>query len=100
MKLGILVNTDKHLPEIIGITKAAQGKGHEVIIFTMDDGSRLLDKESFTALHLLDKVRISFCEHSCKGLSLTTDHLPPAIAAGSQYNNAAMVNQADKVLVL
>ena len=39
MKLGILVNTDRHLKvEIAGLTHAALAKGHEVAIFAMDEG--------------------------------------------------------------
>ena len=45
MKLGILVNTDKHLAAVTGITRAAIDKGHEVTIFAMDDGTRLLEED-------------------------------------------------------
>jgi len=42
MNLGILVNTDRNLAALRGIVAAATGKGHEVAIFAMDDGTRLL----------------------------------------------------------
>ncbi|MCC6347244.1 MAG: DsrE family protein, partial [Nitrospirales bacterium] len=42
MKLGIFVNTDRHPDDLAGITRAALSKGHEVVIFFMDSGTRLL----------------------------------------------------------
>jgi hypothetical protein len=42
MKLGILVNTDKNLDAVQGITKAALAKGHEVILFNMDAGTKVV----------------------------------------------------------
>ena len=42
MKLGILVNSDRNLEAITGMTRAALAKGHEVLLFAMDDGTRLL----------------------------------------------------------
>ena len=38
MKLGILVNTDRHVKDLVGLAKAALSKKHEVIVFFMDSG--------------------------------------------------------------
>ncbi|GBE02036.1 hypothetical protein BMS3Abin08_01474 [bacterium BMS3Abin08] len=100
MKLGILVNTDKQLEDIIGFTKAALSKGHEVIIFAMDEGTKLLENPSCIELHNLQGVTMSFCDHSAKGLGVKTEGLPEGIVCGSQYNNAAMSHDADKMIVL
>ncbi len=100
MKLGILVNTDKHLDDIIGITKSAVSKGHEVILFAMDDGTKLLENPSYTGLHSMEGVSMSFCDHSAQGLGVKTDGVPEGIVCGSQYNNAAMNHDADRVIVL
>ena len=100
MKLGILVNTAQNLPGLSGITKAAVARGHEIIIFVMDEGTRLLTEPEFTELSGLAGVQASFCDHSAKELGVVTDGLPEHIIAGSQYNNANMNHQADKVLVL
>ncbi|HCC68894.1 MAG TPA: hypothetical protein DEP99_03305, partial [Nitrospiraceae bacterium] len=62
MKLGIFVNTDRHLADVIGVTKAAVLKGYEVIIFTMDDGVKLLENPSFTALYKFQGVSMSYCD--------------------------------------
>jgi predicted peroxiredoxin len=100
MKLGIFINTDRHLADIIGITKAAVSKGHEVIIFNMDTGTKLLGNPVFTELCRTKGVSMSFCDHSAKGLGVATEGIPQEIVCGSQYNNALMVNGADRVIVL
>ena len=100
MKLGILVNTNKTKDDVIGLTKAALAKGHEVIIFNMDDGTKLLGDSEFSALCKVDGVSMSFCDHSAKGLNVSTDGIPGEIVCGSQYDNAAMSHDADRVIVL
>ncbi len=98
MKLGILVNTDRNLKHILGITEAALRKGHEVSIFVMDDGVRLLRDERFTTL--CKKVSMSFCDHSTHMLNVSKEGIPEDIICGSQYNNAVMAHDSDKVIVL
>ena len=100
MKLGILVNTDKNLPDVIGITNSAIAKGHSVIIFAMDLGTHLLANADFSSLSAIDGVTMSFCAHSAEDMGAKTDGLPEAIAHGSQFHNASMNNESDKVIVL
>ncbi len=100
MKLGILVNTDRHLQDIVGLTRAAVAKGHEVALFTMDEGTRLLGSPSYTDLCRLPGVAVSVCEHSAKSHAVPTAGLPKEIVFGSQYHNAVMVHGADRVIVL
>lgn len=100
MKMGILVNTDENLQEIVGLTKAALSKGHEVNIFAMDDGTKLLKETSFTDLSKLEGVHISFCDLSSKRINVKTDGLSKKIIGGSQLNNAIMNHNSDKVIVL
>ena len=100
MKLAIFVNTDRHLEHIVGITKAALAKGHEVMMFNMDDGTKLLGTREFSELCKTDGVSISFCDHSAKSLNVSTEGLPKEMVCGSQYNNAVMNHDADKIIVL
>lgn len=100
MKLGILVNTAKHLDDIVGLCHAALAKKHEVIIFAMDEGSRLLEDDAFVSLAELDGVSMSLCDHSAKMLGAKTEGLPPKIVCASQLNNAMMNHAADRVIVL
>lgn len=100
MKLGILVNTDKHPVDVLGIAKSATSKGHEVIIFDMDDGTKLLDSASFTELCNTKGVTMSYCDHSAKSSGVSTEGVPKEISCGSQYNNALMANEVDKIIIL
>jgi hypothetical protein len=100
MKLGILVNTDKHPGTVAGLTKAALDRGHEVIIFTMDEGTKLFGNPSYAGLSRLDGVRMSFCSHNAEGCGVATEGLPEEIVCGSQFDNASMNHEADKVIVL
>jgi predicted peroxiredoxin len=100
MKLGIFVNTDRHLAHVVGITKAALAKGHEVIIFNMDEGTKLLGTPEFAELCSTPGVEMSFCDYSTKLLHVQTEGLPEKIVIGSQYHNAAMNHDADRVIIL
>ena len=100
MKLGILVNTDRHLAEIAGLTHAALAKGHEVAIFAMDEGTRLLTDPVYTSLSRLSGVTLSVCQHSAAGLGVSVAGLPSEIHCGSQLQNAMMQHAADRVVVL
>jgi predicted peroxiredoxin len=100
MKLGIFVNTDKNIDAVRGITKAALAKGHTVNLFNMDDGTKLVGSPVFAELCKTPGVSISFCDHSAKHKGVTTEGLPKEVVCGSQYNNAVMLHEADKVIVL
>lgn len=100
MKLGILVNTRKHLDAVSGLTRAAVAKGHEVVLFAMDEGTRLLENPAYTALCRLQGVSMSVCDHSAKNHGVDTEAMPKEIVCGSQYNNAVMNHEADRVVVL
>ena len=100
MKLGILVNTDQHLEHIVGIARAATANAHEVMIFAMDEGTRLLENELFVGLATVKGVSVGVCEHSAKMCGITAANLPQDITFGSQFNNAMMVHAADRVIVL
>ena len=100
MKLGMLVNTAKHLDNILGICRAALARNHEVSIFAMDEGTKLLEDDAFVALAGLDGVSMSLCDHSAKMFGAKTEGLPPKIVCASQLNNAMMNHNADRVIVL
>ncbi|GMT42126.1 MAG: hypothetical protein IEMM0002_0537 [bacterium] len=100
MELGILVNTDKNLPDVIGLTKSALSKGYKVVIFSMDEGTKLLGNSSFTGLGDLDGVEISYCDHSARDCDAKTEGLSEKIKGGSQVNNAMMNQSTNKIVVL
>ena len=100
VKLGILVNTARHLDDVVGLTEAAIANGREVIIFAMDEGTRLLDERRFVSLACVAGVTMSGCEHSTKAHGVSIEQLAPQIRCGSQLNNAMMVHAADRVVIL
>jgi hypothetical protein len=100
MKLGIFVNTNRHLADVVGLVKAAIARGHQVILFNMDDGTKLLGAPEFKTLCGMPGVAMSFCDHSAKHMGVATEGLPQELVCGSQYNNAVMMHDADRVIVL
>lgn len=100
MKLGILINTDKHLQHLIEITRAANNKGHEVTLFAMDAGTKLLQSSEFPRLCELENITMNVCNHSAAEQGVETTGVSKEIVIGSQFNNAMMNNQSDKVIVL
>ncbi len=100
MKLGILVNTDRHAEDIIGLAKAAISKGHEVIIFMMDAGVKLLYNPSITGLSNIQSLHISFCDYSTGKLGVSKEGIPDKIVCGSQFDNALMNHEVDRLIVL
>jgi predicted peroxiredoxin len=100
MKLGILVNTDRHLRHVMGLTRAALAGGHEVILFNMDEGAGLIATPEFAELCRTAGVTMSFCDLSAKHIGISTEDIPDEIVCGSQYHNAAMNHNADRVIVL
>lgn len=100
MKLGILVNTDRHLKHILGLAAAATAKNHEVVIFAMDEGVRLLDNKSFADLGGREGVSLSFCSHSAREQGIETEGRPEGITVGSQLNNAMMAQAVDRMIAL
>ena len=100
MKLGIVITTDKHLDPILGITRSALSKGHEVNIFNMDEGVKLLENSSFTALCKEKGITMCFCDYSTKTVEISTEGIPGEIACGSQFDNANMNHDSDKVIIL
>ena len=94
------MNTDRHRDHVTGIVKAAVSRGHEVIIFFMDDGVRLLTDPGISALRMLQGVQMSFCKNSTRMLGIATEGVSAEITEGSQFYNAVMNHDADRVIVL
>ncbi len=84
----------------MGLTRAAIARGHEVTLFNMDEGTRLISAPEFAELCRTAGVTMSFCDHSAKQLGVSTEVVPAEIVCGSQYNNAVMNHDADRVIVL
>jgi hypothetical protein len=66
----------------------------------MDSGTRLLADPGCAGLSALPGVSMSVCEHSAAAHGIARDGVPAQIVWGSQYHNAVMTHDADRVLVL
>jgi len=97
-KLGILVATDEYVECLKGLLRQAGEGGVETNCFLTDRGVRALQDPEFRELVGANGSQLTVCEHSWERLGLG-DPLP-GFNFASQYQNAAMVGWADKVLVL
>lgn len=100
LKLGILVNTDRHAEDLVGVAKAAISKGHQVIVFFMDDGVKLLNDAGVAGLSENTDIDMSYCDYTTQEIGLSKEGFPEKIVCGSQYNNAIMNHEADRVIVI
>ncbi|WP_420263623.1 hypothetical protein [Candidatus Magnetominusculus dajiuhuensis] len=98
MTIGFLITRDGYKDDIIGLTKAAVKKGLNVILFMMDDGTRHSQDKDIVALMGLNGVTMSLCDHSAKLRNVI--EIPEGCAAGSQYQNSVMNQDADKVILI
>lgn len=101
MNIGILVTKEQYKRHLIGITKAALKRGHRVSIFLMDSGVRLVKEQEVTALKALSGVMtFALCDMNLKRAGLSEMDVPDGITCGSQYNNAVMNHESDRVILL
>jgi len=99
MTLGMLITTDKHRDDILGIAETAVSRGHDVIIFFMDEGCRLITDEKIKSLKERGNVVMSLCDYNRKKIEIADKEIPEGITCGSQYDNALMNKESDKVIV-
>jgi predicted peroxiredoxin len=99
MTIGMLITTEKYRDDIVGITEAAVSRGHRVVLFFMDEGCRLITDSRIVSLKDRDGVSMSLCDYNRKKMGLLDKDIPEGIACGSQYDNAVMNRESDKVIV-
>ena len=100
MRLGIMVTTDRCLEQVLGLTRAARERGHDVAIFATDAGVILLGDGRFASLSGMPAVAMSYCDQSAQARGGAPAGLPATIIRGSQFENAVMNAESDKVIVL
>ena len=92
-KLGILLNSDKYRDDVVGVIKAAKAAGHDVDVFMMDDGTLLAADVSSECS---GEAQFAYCDHSAEPRGVKDVE---GATAGSQYQNAVMMHEADQVVV-
>lgn len=95
--LGIIAKTDRFPDRVAGLARAASDNGHSVYIFMTSSGVRLCLDEKIHALRGLPGVDVCLCHHSARELGIA-DAIPDGITCGSQYNNASMIQRADRMV--
>jgi len=95
--LGLLITKYENLDHIAGVVKAARRAGHPVQIFMTDDGVKFTRDPKFLELLKVDGVAITVCDHSCEKLCIPEK--TAGISYGSQYNNAGMLHDSERLLV-
>lgn len=101
MRIAILLTTTRNFHHLPGLVEAALGRGHTLSVFAMDKAVHILEDPKLRALLSRQGVEFSFCSlnASAEGIdsSIVSD---PHAGAGSQYNNALMMRDADRVINL
>ena len=100
LNLGILVTTDRYQEALIGITRTAAARGHDVTIFFTDTGTSFVNVPEITDLASVSGVKMAYCELNAKEAGVIRDKVPERIVNGSQLNNALMFHNADKIISL
>jgi hypothetical protein len=95
--LGIIITRYANLDHITGVVLAARKAGHPVRIFLTDEGVRFTRDPKFLELLELDKVEVAACDHICEVLGILEK--VGGITYGSQYDNAGMLHDSERVLV-
>jgi predicted peroxiredoxin len=97
-RLGILVNTEKHLKNVIALTKAAHEKGKKVQIFFTGKGVLLTQQPEFA--ELVGKAKLSVCDVSFRANGLSGE--VPGVGFkdfATQARNAEMIDECDRYVV-
>lgn len=95
--LGIMITRYACLEHIAGVVKAARKAGHPVRIFLTDEGVNFTRDRAFIELLDLDGVEAAACDHICEALGIREK--VGGITYGSQYDNAGMLHDSERVLV-
>jgi peroxiredoxin family protein len=98
--LGICVATDRNMPHVIGLAKAAKTAGKEVRIFFTGDGVNLTQDPRIS--ELVGVAKMTLCEVSFNGRGYKGKEVPGFGFKdfATQEKNAEMVEQCERYIVL
>jgi len=100
MKLGLLVATDRNLKHLRGIVLSALARGHEVEVFVMAEGVRLLCDEGFREIIARPGLTASYCSFNAMMHGIDEGCIPAEAEPASQINNLMMARSSDRVITL
>jgi hypothetical protein len=99
-KLGLFISSNKNLRHVIGICKAAEAAGKEVILFFSHKGVLLTQEPEFK--ELIDCGKKSLCHVGFEANQLTGKPVPGMTEKdfGSQMRHVEMLEDVDRHIVL
>jgi hypothetical protein len=103
MRLGIVVTDDRCAPHAVGLLRAAGARDWPTRCFLTDRGVFLLKDPGFRRLLEEGRTHFSLCELSIERYGsdgVSVEGLEDRIIVGGQYQNAELVHNSDRVLVL
>ncbi len=98
MRIGLVATHDSALAHLEGLAAAAAARGWACRCFLTDTGVRLAASPRLQALAKSGAVRVDVCEHSWH--QYAGEGAPEGATLGSQFQNAELVRECDRVIVL
>jgi hypothetical protein len=98
MKLGIVAAHESAGTHVEGLAAAAAARGWACRCFLTDSGVKLAASPRFRELAASGALRVDICEHSWH--QFAQGDAPPGATLGSQFQNAELVRECDRVVVV
>lgn len=103
MRFGLVVTDERRGAAALALLQAAQARGWTCRCFLNDRGVLLLADAGFTGSSAFRQTLVAVCElsverHEDKGLRL--GDIDSHVVIGGQYQDAELVRNSDRVLVL
>ncbi len=103
MRFGLVVTNERNADTARELLEAAQERGWECRCFLTDRGALLLNDQAFMASPAFAKTNIAVCELSVERYEdhgLHARGIDAHVVIGGQYQDAELVRNSDRVLVL
>jgi len=101
MNLGIVVTSESHAEQVLGLLQTAAERGWQLRCFLTDSGVKLLDDPRFIRFCQAG-YWVALCEMSLERYQIDAEKVQgkaPDIIIGGQYQDAELVKNSDRVLV-
>ena len=99
MKLGLVATDEAHAAQLLGLARAAAARGWPCRCFLTHTGVRLLTSAPLLELMRGGALRLDVCEHAWH-LYGGRDAAPADVKLRSQFQNAELARDCDRVVVL
>ena len=98
MRIGIVATHESAGAHLEGLAAAAAARGWACRCFLTDSGVKLATRGGLSALARSGAIRLDVCEHSWHHYG--EGDLPEGASAGTQFQNAQLAGECDRVIVL